>query len=338
MRGISSWRNRNNEEGAVAVIVAVSMAALLGIAALVIDVGAVRQERRELQNGADAAALALAQECALGLCAGLQAKATTYANLNAADGASAVTEAVELAGGQVRVRTQTLTSGGSGSLLMQFAPVVGGPSSSTVTATATASWFAPLGAQTVPLTISRCEFNELTVGNTTFGTSKTILFHDPDPQGNQTGPGSCSLNPAGQNLPGGFGWLDTISNSICATNVTGGGWYGSAPGNAPPNQNNSGCSPSNFLNTDLLIPVYNDFSGSGQGGQYLIYGLATFRITSMRLGGNGSAWTTSPAPAGCSSSQRCIQGYFVRKIIPWSGGPIGGGAPNLGTLSVRLVS
>ena len=38
---------------------------LVGMAALVVDVGAVVEEKRQLQNGADAAALAVAQSCAL---------------------------------------------------------------------------------------------------------------------------------------------------------------------------------------------------------------------------------------------------------------------------------
>ena len=41
---------------------------LTGMGALVIDVGQIYQERAELQNGADAAALGVAKSCALGAC------------------------------------------------------------------------------------------------------------------------------------------------------------------------------------------------------------------------------------------------------------------------------
>ena len=41
---------------------------LIGVGALVIDSGALYAERRQLQNGADAAALAVAQDCADGHC------------------------------------------------------------------------------------------------------------------------------------------------------------------------------------------------------------------------------------------------------------------------------
>ncbi len=45
---------------------------LTGMAALVVDVGQLYQERAELQNGADAAAIGVAKSCALGTCASEQ--------------------------------------------------------------------------------------------------------------------------------------------------------------------------------------------------------------------------------------------------------------------------
>ena len=54
--------------GAVAIMVALLAVVIFGIAAYVIDISALYQERRELQNGADAAALAIARDCAMGDC------------------------------------------------------------------------------------------------------------------------------------------------------------------------------------------------------------------------------------------------------------------------------
>jgi Putative Flp pilus-assembly TadE/G-like len=56
---------RRNETGAVAIIVAVvvGMGVLLGAAAISIDVGSLYAQRRQVQNGADAAALSLAETC-----------------------------------------------------------------------------------------------------------------------------------------------------------------------------------------------------------------------------------------------------------------------------------
>ncbi|MEP6648392.1 MAG: Tad domain-containing protein [Lapillicoccus sp.] len=59
---------RRRDRGAAALIVTVLFASgvLLGCAALTVDVGQLYSERRQLQNGADAAALSLAQICAAG--------------------------------------------------------------------------------------------------------------------------------------------------------------------------------------------------------------------------------------------------------------------------------
>ena len=52
----------SRDEGAIAVIVAISLVALIGVAALVVDVGSLYMERAKLQTAADSAALASAQE------------------------------------------------------------------------------------------------------------------------------------------------------------------------------------------------------------------------------------------------------------------------------------
>jgi len=63
-------RRLRNDDGSIAIIVAIVMVVLLGMATLVVDVGRLYVERRQLQNGADAAALAVAVDCAHGSCAG----------------------------------------------------------------------------------------------------------------------------------------------------------------------------------------------------------------------------------------------------------------------------
>ncbi len=52
----------------VLVAVLIGGGVLTGMGALVVDVGQLYQERAELQNGADAAALGVAKSCALGTC------------------------------------------------------------------------------------------------------------------------------------------------------------------------------------------------------------------------------------------------------------------------------
>ena len=62
----SLTRHDDDERGAVLVWVALMLTVLIGVGALVIDAGALYTEKRQLQNGADAAALAVAADCANG--------------------------------------------------------------------------------------------------------------------------------------------------------------------------------------------------------------------------------------------------------------------------------
>ena len=83
-------RRRGQERGAVAVVVAIVFGSLVvsGAAALTIDAGSLYSERRVVQNGADAASLALAQACARGdvaRCSATSGDLTSLANLNSPD-------------------------------------------------------------------------------------------------------------------------------------------------------------------------------------------------------------------------------------------------------------
>jgi Flp pilus assembly protein TadG len=78
---------RRDDRGAIGVLIALLIGGgvLLGMAAMVIDVGEIYQNRAELQNGADAGALAIARQCALGTCTSGTALTTadTFADANA---------------------------------------------------------------------------------------------------------------------------------------------------------------------------------------------------------------------------------------------------------------
>ena len=52
--------DRRSQRGATITVVTLILTVLVSIAALVVDLGMLYQERRELQNGADAGALAVA--------------------------------------------------------------------------------------------------------------------------------------------------------------------------------------------------------------------------------------------------------------------------------------
>src|SRR5918994_2912301 len=60
----TSRRTEDGERGATAVIVVISLFALLGLVVLTVDVGQLLFKRRAMVNASDAAALAAAQSCA----------------------------------------------------------------------------------------------------------------------------------------------------------------------------------------------------------------------------------------------------------------------------------
>jgi Flp pilus assembly protein TadG len=83
---------RRDERGAVGVLIAIllTFGVLTGMGALVVDVGQIYQNRAELQNGADAGAVAVAKTCALGTCN------TSVAQPIAAQNAKSRTEGIDL--------------------------------------------------------------------------------------------------------------------------------------------------------------------------------------------------------------------------------------------------
>ena len=77
MRRLGSPRP-DAERGAAGVLVAVMMLVLIGAGALAVDVGQIYSERAQLQNGADAGALGVAQACHKAGCT--QAEAEAFAD------------------------------------------------------------------------------------------------------------------------------------------------------------------------------------------------------------------------------------------------------------------
>ena len=81
-----------SEQGAIATIVAIlfGIGVVFGVMALAIDVGGLMVERRQLQNGADATAMSLAESCALDNCVAGADGLETLVDANARDGDHAI--------------------------------------------------------------------------------------------------------------------------------------------------------------------------------------------------------------------------------------------------------
>ncbi len=325
--------------------VATSLVVLLGMGALVIDVGALYAERRQLQNGADAAALAVAKDCALGDCVDEAATADHYADENANDDASNVPlvcgdgpglvacpeppPAAEGASGWVRVDTRTdnpANPGNDEQIDFVLAPVLDAANvGETVEASAVAAWGPAGSGTTIPLTFSVCEFNELggSVDPPAFpdGTGY-IYFH------NTTEAGTCPAGPSGADLPGGFGWL--AEDGDCEVDIDAGGWIDDKTGNSPP----PGCDPEDWQNAEVLLPLYDRTNGlTGSNGEYHVAGFVGFRILGYHFNGN-NRWNINRCPNTQGNQAVCIYGEFTR--ITTTGGGFGGG-DDYGARVVRMI-
>jgi Flp pilus assembly protein TadG len=73
---------RRDESGAVLMITVISLVVLLGMAALVVDLGGSYAQRRKMQSSADASAIGAAQNLALGSTSGAAGQAVTIGNEN----------------------------------------------------------------------------------------------------------------------------------------------------------------------------------------------------------------------------------------------------------------
>jgi Putative Flp pilus-assembly TadE/G-like len=147
-------RAAGNEEGAVLVIVTLSLIALFGMMVLVVDVGSLLFTRRALVNAADAAALAAAQSCGQKEGIGTaNAQANQYTVANQSDAAVVFGfphyfPSCDSPAGLVTVRVRSDRP-------LFFAPVLGFDSDTAVVTEATASWGgAGIGEKVAPLMLS----------------------------------------------------------------------------------------------------------------------------------------------------------------------------------------
>ncbi|WCI08476.1 pilus assembly protein TadG-related protein [Arthrobacter sp. OVS8] len=191
-------RSSDKERGAAGVLVAVMMLVLIGAGAMAVDVGQIYAERAQLQNAADAGAMAAAQQChAAGTCSEGQARiwAEELSGPNSNDGATTV-DSVDLSvPNQVTVTTSTL-SGSNTFLTKMFASALNAPPA-TVRAFATAVVDPVGGATAFPLAISDCQYD--LSGPEVTGDIQLIKY--------KPGSGTCT-STSGHVIPGGFGWLD----------------------------------------------------------------------------------------------------------------------------------
>lgn len=224
----------------------------------------------------------------------------------------------------VEVHTRTATSTGT-----RVLPVFGGAlgendGGKTIGACARAALLPVSGGVVVPLTFSRCEWenyvpndNRIVPGPpytgtppypsdpATFGNfpsyEHTIYLHDT------SGSAHCNAGPSGADLPGGFGWLDPTPSLGCHTRIDVDNYVSTSTGNSIPNP----CDLSTLRNTVVLIPIYNQLTGTGNNITYHIWKFAAFYITGYWAPGRANRVPSSATGRTCSSNQTCLFGWFT---------------------------
>jgi hypothetical protein len=317
------------------------MVVMLGFAALAIDVAKLYSERAQLQNGSDAAALMMAQKCAKnGIdteCSATSPLAADLANKNAIDGLSNVKSiALDKTNRTVTVTAGAKESGSSAnSVSLFFAGVLGMPSAE-VNASSSVRWGSPVEGTTIfPLAFSVCQ-----VSGMVDGVAQVIQNHSADANPD------CPLGPAGKTIPGGFAWT-LQSPSQCgglvnlAVNQSGSDTGNDGPSNCDTILNKWASELAAGRPVTILLPVYDDVTGTGSGGSYHLTSFAAFSVQGWAFSGADRLPMVYNASASsgleCKGNCRGIIGKFVKYVSLADGYKLGPVSPN-GATVVELTS
>ncbi|MFJ6155309.1 pilus assembly protein TadG-related protein [Pseudarthrobacter sp. NPDC092184] len=313
-----------NEKGAISVIVAILLVTLLGFVAIAVDVGVIYSERAQLQNGADASAIAMAQKCARNaadpVCSTTSTLAASLADQNALDGMSKVhTIELDKTARKVSVTTSAKEAGGTdNSVSLFFADVLGVPTKE-VGARGSAVWGSPQAGRTAfPLAFSICQVKDK-IG------SGLQLLQEHGKNANA----DCNYGPSGAAVQGGFGWLvqdaGACGGTIDLAVSEGGSDPGNnAPGNCATELNDWASDITAGRDVIVLLPVFNKVTGTGAGAVYGLVSFAAFKVTGWKFSGDSSlpytfqnrASTTTGVTSAteCRGECRGVIGSFVKYV------------------------
>ena len=297
-----------DESGQAFILPAVMLVFLLGIAALVVDVGAWYHSQREAQRVADAAALAAAQELPVSTAAAT-AQALDYAQRNGQTlSASDVTfTTTNMPNDTVSVKVKRTESS-------VFAKLVG-VDTVTIRTAATAEAFLMGEAQyAAPFAIVNTQPQLAGPGCPCFHVPTTLDLE-------KVGPGGFKILNIDGSRGGNQGQnsiYDWIMHGWGGTMDT--GWYFSMPG-AKFNASDVDAALAARVNTDLLFPIYDRIDNGGANLEYHVIGWAVFHVTDYDFHGNHGS----------------LGGWFEH--VTWAGvGATGGNGMNTGPIVVGLVS
>jgi len=305
-----------SERGQAFVVMVLSLAVIIGMAALALDVGHWFRDKRRLQGTSDAAALAGAQQLPDDP-AGAKAMALNYANQNGGDVAAA-----NITVSSTYFANDTITANGQRNDAGMFTGLFG-IANVNITSHSKVIVGPPYDALHVAPMVVYCGHSLIQNCN-----------NDHTPQFNVP----TTLNYDKMGAPGAFGMLDlqgqggAVSTSIEAAWISQGfdkylglGKYNSDPG-AKFSSSNIQRALDGRLNTVLLFPVFKTIDLGGSNAVYDIIGWIGFKLTSYTVNGNNATLT----------------GYFTQYIaegILSQHAPGSGGVPSsfFGVKSIQLV-
>jgi Flp pilus assembly protein TadG len=328
MRRLTRSRH-DGERGAVSVIVALMLVALLGFGAMAVDVGMLYAERTQLRNGADAAALAIAQKCAKSAtdpdCLTPTPLASGFANSNANDGLSNIKSvALDQTARTVTVTVGSQETGHTPNQVSLFFARVFGLDTTEVNAPSTVRWGSPIkGPAPFPITVSICQVRGQT------GVMQLLQLH-----GTSTANPSCLYGPSGAAVEGGFGGLKQDLNSCGAFVDIAKSTAGGDTGNNPPpycQDTLNGWAADMTAGKDVivLLPIFNAVTGTGTNAIFGLTTFAAFKVAGWKFGTPGLPYTFRnrspdvPAALECKEPCRGIIGTFVKYVSLANGYTLG---------------
>jgi hypothetical protein len=274
------------------VLALVFLTVLMGMSAMVLDVGSWYRAHRAAQSTADAAALAAAQGLTnTSLATSL---ATSYANKNGggiASNGGIVFSSKWMANDTVAVKVTRPAPGFFAKLFGITAVSVSGRATARAYTVSSARYVAPIVVH-YKHPLLHCTQSRNPTCNPTFGQSTTLTLEDLHSPGGGNGSGSfglINLNRLDDNGNIGAGTLaDWLTNGFNEDMPI--GHYHSAPS---ANFNNSQFTSAldSVINKEVLFPVYRLLTGPGSNAQYDIIGWVGFTIRSYSTQGSSGTLT-----------------------------------------------
>jgi Flp pilus assembly protein TadG len=307
------WKN---QAGATLVWVSLMMVGMLAMLALALDGGYAYSQRREMQNAADASAIAGGRIMGLGgNTSQIETAVSQYASANGAD-----TYSWTIINGGNTIQVSV-----SRTFATFFANIVGIQQyTASAQAEASLSYLAGTGNLLPIITFlpEDCDgFNDDDGGNGKDKGKKDDGGGDDDE--NECEPFAIGYlynlwDKDDKNAPGNFGWLDwnggspntpELANNIANPSNSGywevGNWVPSGPGAKASSQVQNALN--NWIGQHVTIPLYDQVTGTGNNTMYCITAFAEFILTDYNFNGN----------------DKYVSGYFIQ----WVESGRGGGPP-----------